>query len=473
LSLLYQQSKRVNFVIPCDNEENLIYNLRNVKMATENGLILGKIHFNVSKKIHISNEFIDIINNIKIRESQQSPFDALYNGILMFYTGIYRESIMDGSVKHVLIEGDVNQAKLNKLSKLISINSAILYPQSAGLYKQRELNMFDGEIIFENGNYTDYQRKALESSLFTHHHQWDGKVVQLDNNEIKELSIEPYGTNNHSSLADLETPDDFQLLLNDVKHFEETGSFRSDYQIKSKLINSCRCLGPSNCQVTKLPRFTIREDESLSPCMSCHKGIGTLDNELFELKENIQMIVENEKINRGCASCEVKNYCSKCVFLPEYMNAEQYCYTRKNHLALNDYVISSQILNFILNHSNYLKSNNIKLKEIKFSNSITTHLFNRKRKENSKSLVNSNIYLVNINGEFIIFNLEKYNIIKVGTFISYILEAFYKGYIESEVLHFITEDFNIDLEKATDYYYKSIKILLNAEVIKEMQGVTL
>ena len=274
-------------------------------------------------------------------------------------------------------------------------------------------------------------------------------------------------------VMDLKTPEDFQLFIDDVSHFGKTGSFKANYQIKSKLVNSCRWLGPSNCQVTKLPRLIIGKDESLSPCIGCQKNIGTLDNELFELKENVQMITEDENLSRDCATCEVRDYCSKCAFLPEYMSFEQYCYTRKNQKYLEEYIKSSQILNFILNHSSYFKSNNVKLEDIRFSTTWTTHLFKKKSKGEKNPQVNKNIYLIHVSDEIILFNLEKYSTTKIGVPMAYILEAFYKGYLEEEIPNLIQKDFNTDLEKATDIYSKSIEIFLNAGILKKAQGAAI
>lgn len=471
LSIFYKKTIKVNFVIPCNSEDSLISILTEIKIAIDNGLTLGKIHFKALKRLRVSEEFLSLLNSLRKETNFEESSNVLFNGVLMFYTGVYTESVTDGAVKHVYIEGRTNRARLSELSKLISINSAILSLNN--LDNQREYRLYDEELTVEDNNYSIFQKEAFSSLLFSHYHQWDGEVIQLDNNEIKELTMSSYGTNNKASMIDLKTPMDFQLFIDDVNHFVTTGSFKSNYQINSKLVNSCRWLGPSNCHVTKLPRLTVDEDGSLSPCVGCKKSIGTLDNELFELKENVQMITEEEKLNRGCETCEVRDYCSKCTFLPKYMSSDQYCYTRKNQVSLEEYITSSQILNFILNNSNYLKDNPVNLEDIKFSNMWTTHIFKKERKGKSNPLVNNNIYLIHMNGETIIFNLEKYNIIKIGTTLAYILEAFYKGYLEEDIPDFLHKDFNANLDEAIDFYNKSIGLFFKAGILKKTQDVSI
>lgn len=471
LSMFYKSPITINFIISSDNETSLLLNLMKVKNELENEIILGKVDFKVSKRLYVNDELLDLIEDIKKKTNLPDSSNALFNGVLMFHTGIYAPPILDGATKHIYVENDINRIQLSKLSKLISVNSSIIHsiPDTLGNVEGNEL--FGGELTVDDNNYSYYQEEAFSGLLFSHYLQWDGEMIQLDNNSIKELRLGSYGTQEQVSILDIKTPEDFQIFIDDVKFFGETGSFRANYQVESKIINSCRWSGPSGCQVTNLPRLIIREDESLSPCTGCQKNIGTLDNELFELKENVQMIKEAEMINRGCATCEVREYCSKCAFLPEYMSSEQYCYTRKNHAFLEDYIASSQILNFILNHSNYFKD--IKLQDIKFSNTWTTHLFKREGKDKRNPQINQNIYLIHINNEVIVFNLEKYNTTKIGSAVAYVLEAFYKGYSEKEIPYFIQEDFNTDLKKATEFYNKSVETFLNIDILKKGQGMKL
>ncbi|MBJ8113410.1 hypothetical protein JDS99_28035 [Bacillus cereus group sp. N6] len=469
-----KQKIKLNFVFCIDSEQTLLECLQSIKKMLNMGINIENICFQDKKKIIINEMLLKLIGEIKKESRIGSLNDPLYNGVLMFYSGMYTSNILDGAVKHIQVNQQLGEEDLRKLSKIVSLNSALI---SSSTSKSGEDNyryfLENEEIQLEDSFYANSLKSSNEMDVFSHHHTQKNNKIQLDNYAIQDLYFEAYSKDNknNATILNLNTKDDLDCFLEDVKYFEQTGGFKHRYQINSKLLDSCRWLGMGGCSVSNVPRLILNQDKSVSPCFNCNKIIGTLNEELFELKENSQMIIEEEKLKRGCATCEVKDICSKCTFLPDYMSSEQYCTIRKKQPILEKYIQSSQVLNFVFNYSNYLNSNSIEIKDIKLSNTYTSQLFKEKRIELDSILINNNIHLLRFKDEFILFDLAKVKLSRINKVLAYILEAFYKGYDGDQLIEIIQRDFSISLEKAREIYEKSNEMYKNLGIIFKKEVV--
>lgn len=469
-----KQKIKLNFVFCLDSEQALLECLQSVKKMLTMGITIENICFQDKKKIIINEMSLKLIGEIKKESRIGSLNDPLYNGVLMFYSGMYTSNILDGAVKHIQVNHQLEEEDFRKLSRLVSLNSALISSSTSKSGEDKhQYFLEDEEIQLEDSFYADSLKLANKMDVFSHHHTQKNNKIQLDNYAIQDLYFEAYSKDNkkNATILNLNTKNDLECFLEDVKYFEQTGGFRHRYQINSKLLDSCRWLGMGGCSVSNVPRLILNQDKSISPCFNSNKSIGTLNEELFELKENSQMIIEEEKLKRGCATCEIKDVCSKCTFLPDYMSSEQYCTIRKKQPILEKYIQSSQVLNFIFNYSNYLNSNSVEINDIKLSNAYTSQLFKEKRIESDNILINSNIHLLRLKDEFILFDLAKVKLSRINRVLAYILEAFYKGYDGNRLIEIIQRDFSISLEKAREIYEQSNEMYENLGIIFKKEVV--
>jgi anaerobic magnesium-protoporphyrin IX monomethyl ester cyclase len=87
-----------------------------------------------------------------------------------------------------------------------------------------------------------------------------------------------------------------------------------------------------NCAACSLDKLIIRGNQ-VSPCYT-GKPIGKVGDSYNLLKDAVEKIKKETEERRGCETCEIRDSCSRCIFLPEFLSEEEYCDTRIKNRSL-------------------------------------------------------------------------------------------------------------------------------------------
>ena len=189
------------------------------------------------------------------------------------------------------------------------------------------------------------------------------------------------------------------------------------------------------------------------------------------LKENILMISEEEQLNRNCMTCEVRDICSKCLSLPSYMDAAQYCYIRKNQPEIEQYMIAASALQLLMNGTSFFK--NLKLSDLYVSNQYVSQYFKLEQQGQTDSHVHKHILLFHVNDQHIVYDMNSSNIKRINLIMAYILEGLFKGFEKKEILSQMIETFQVQEKQATELYHKMVDLCVKENILKSKVGATL
>ncbi|WML46158.1 hypothetical protein [Neobacillus sp. PS3-40] len=427
------------------------------------------VRFKSDEQIHLSAETMELISRLRGYLPQIAQKNALKNGVIAYYTGIYPKTVLDNYVKHVEISETLSSEDYAQVNGIMSLNSAFIHRTAEFSTKNAaKYVLVNGTLQMTNSSYEDTKNRVNDSgNSLSHFHQIDGNHLQLDHFLIEDFPIAPYkeAVEKFTSLLTLESQDDLDTYLSEVIHFISTGTYRHAYQLDSKITNICRWSGIQACNVSHLPRLVVNGNRSLSPCLGCNKAIGALGDELYELRTKVKVITEEQQLLRGCNSCEVRDSCSKCSFLPDYMNEKQYCSIRKNQPGLEYYSSTTQLLKVLIDYTTYFRG--VEIEDIRVSNPYVTHLF--RLTTAGESLVNKGVFLFHLKEQSILVDSSKLKLTKLNPVMTYVLESLYKGYSKTTVIEEMIKDFQITMEHAVDYYHKSYELFANAGLIQKKE----
>ncbi|MED4071274.1 hypothetical protein [Priestia endophytica] len=450
---------------------------KNIKVVMEevlnnvynNRLSLKKISFLQSDAYYeISNEISDTligINKHSVVKNSRAK-EPLKNGLYASQTGVYPFQNVGAHVKHFFQVDSLNKTELSEIDNLIGINSAAI---SENTGENNKYYIYNGTVVWIDDREIN--------SLVAHNHTIYNNNVILDNEILsKEMSFkrktykEIYNSEeidnkevDNFPFLNLEKQEDLDLFLQDISKFKEEGMLRG-YQVKSHLINSCRWMGPTACTVKNLPRLYYKGGE-LNPCGDCHDTVGSLGDNFYELKSNAQQISEEEQVNRGCINCEVRDTCSKCTFLPSYMNSNQYCFIRKSQPQIEHYMLTTSVLKMLIAGTSYFRKQNIQ--DIRISNKYTSHYLHLDKVQTGDSYINRNVFLFSVNQEYILFDLNKNSLKRIGKMLAVITEALYKGFNNDQIKQEIVMQFSVNNQEASNLYNEAIKLFLEENIVSE------
>ena len=96
---------------------------------------------------------------------------------------------------------------------------------------------------------------------------------------------------------------------------------------KVTLCNSCRWNRYGYCNVGALPRLSVTAEQKVLTCRDS-EPVGVVGEPYDDLLLKVKQQQQLKAIERGCASCEVRDDCSQCSQLPAALDG-QYCQLRK------------------------------------------------------------------------------------------------------------------------------------------------
>jgi hypothetical protein len=401
----------------------------------------------------------------------------LINGFNAYMTGIYGQNNMNGFTKHVSVEnGELDVTQYKKLKEYTSINSAIyvnstntienniLYSEGSNILKK------DNSIYDENVMKANEANYYLEHLLTIQHKNKDINLLLDDYCRIEpfKLDVKKYSeakiSNSDAPLDFLriENEDDLQNFMDEVDYFISTGKFNKSYIIPSFLIDSCRWM--DTCSLTKLPRFRLNLNNEILPCLDCSKSIGSIDEMQFDVIQQTYMLTEEEQLRRDCDTCNVADYCSKCVMLPDFLSSEEYCDMRKQRPYISYYINIVNQLKFLKKSTGTFKD--IKISDIMVSSKYVSYYTKHIDFVGDAEYFHEFINLFIINGNPVFFMPLTGKIYRLTEHLAVIMELMLKGLPVEEIRSHIKDMYKLEVGQMSKDLNEAIELFANTGSLK-------
>jgi len=370
--------------------------------------------------------------NSSTKNEDAGYFSCMTNGIIASETGLYPQNVLGAGTKHVYSEKMLSEQDLEYLKDYTSVNSAII-----------QKNADEGF-----GLYNETLRKAEQVNYFvSHYHQaaknGKGEYIKLDDSE-KAIKVATVGYGEYKSgdaetykdginFLKIEEERDLEAFVDSLNYFRTTGMYNTR-DLWMKIQDECRWSIAGICSLKNLARFTLTDEGDIKPCGGCNKCVGNIKNSPMENIRNIYKMSDKDLIERGCNECPIKESCSKCIMIPDFMDKSVYCEVRRSNPEIPEYLIKKSILEYLLTNSRTLRDSSPE--EIKFSTSNITHLFPM-RGDSNNSIVEGYVHLFYVKDSPMLFEAVRNNIVKIEDELAFIIE----GCIRGETPHSISEEY--------------------------------
>lgn len=124
------------------------------------------------------------------------------------------------------------------------------------------------------------------------------------------------------------TTEDIRALEAVFSRLHEDGVIRQPHpSLAVHIENSCRWLNHGACRLPLMRRLQVDREERL---MSCRDAgvVGAIGDSYEQIVLDAKQLQQIKTVDRGCATCPVRDECSQCVHLPEAYEG-RYCAIRK------------------------------------------------------------------------------------------------------------------------------------------------
>ncbi|MCL6604447.1 MAG: hypothetical protein K6T94_16415 [Paenibacillus sp.] len=419
------------------------------------------------------------------------PAPALLNGYLAYMTGYYPQQVMGIGVKHIgFTEDPGEEVYSNYLGEFTALNSALIYEYNQVCGEEiNELIYYDADGLWKRTNQRfNYLSEAADREQYylSNAHQ----VVQTNEHEFNLqlndfLHMEPVLIHqmDYTKAADLgpdkkriefqfmniASEEDLNAYLADVDHFSRTGTFQYGYEIQSYLVDSCRWSGAYSCGVKQLPRLFVDGEMAVSSCRGC-SSIGSLEDSMDTLLMQTSVISDQEQLWRECGSCEIKDSCTKCSFLPSFINRQQYCDIRKKHKMMHLYMQTVQLLKGLNKYSQAFSG--LSIANLRVSLPTCTHKYPYDHRGNGQSSVSETIFLFFIEDTPMVYNAGTQKILKLNELMALLLEGLIVGANAGEMKKVLMEHYQIEEGYASQIVSQAMDLFTQEGCLKRTSMVS-
>ncbi|GHU49173.1 hypothetical protein FACS1894127_1770 [Clostridia bacterium] len=489
--LLRFASEKVKFSFTFDfpaTEMNRFDLINTVKVFIQNGFNTPKDYtFRgasiCSPKTYPERNVILNDNDLLLMINSDKYPPAFIDGFISFMTGMYPPVALNNSVKHVEIANEkLTLEEMDALKEFISVNSAIIAPISkdSKLYNDSVFYMEgDNSLRSQNEIYDENIANAYNNNFYLPHLY----SLNEDESQVKSLIIDDFNT--HSplqfscipyakadsklskaiNLLSIETSDDLEKFLYDVEFFISNGMFGNLYEINYKIKDACRWLSSTGCLVSKLPRFKLENNGLISPCGGCRNSIGSVHDSYFKIYRQIHVMSEEAQIDRECSICEIKDECSKCCFLPDFLQADQFCEVMKKRPYINMYMDTKLTLSVLMEKSIF---RHVELSDIKVSNKYVSKLIPNHLVEKNSEYLYPYIYLFHANEKHYVINAATGKVFGANEKMACVMELFQKCVDIQTVKDFLAENYNLDEAHANKTFIKITSSFIQSGFMRRM-----
>ncbi|ADL53294.1 hypothetical protein [Clostridium cellulovorans] len=390
-------------------------------------------------------------------------------------TGIYPSFGVGNNTRQIYIgKNNLKEEQYEKLKTYSSINSTIL---SWGDNSNLQNNYTNNLKIAERKNYFLSHFHQIYEDEGVKFIKFDGytkciEVCCLDylkvSNDTKRVNNTNESTNknidtnvlmstmkeNHIEYLTITSREDFNKFTEDLEFFMEYGKFKY-HNVKFILENQCRYSTSGACTIKNLIRFNLDEEMNIIPCNGCRKVVGNINDPYIKTVRKIYKEAEKVHTSRKCIECEVKDSCSKCIMLPEFLSEEEYCWFMKKYKIIDEFNVKKSILRYLVRESNVFSK--IKVDDVKFSSKYISHILPNNIYIQGESVVLDKIHLIYIVDMPMIFEVNTGRIMKISKQIALIIEGGLKGTSKDMMIEAYGQVFNVDKNISR----KAVEIILD------------
>lgn len=459
-----------NFIV------NMHTNIKDVITATNYIIDSGFVSIDKIKIMDtIKKEYLPIIENRSYIISEEKQYsnkvsfykEAMKNGLKARITGSYPPQIINNGTKHINIGKNIlRKEDYQNLKLYTSVNSAIL---SFSNKEQITENYFDNIDIAKKENY-----------FLSHFHQFynDGnkELVTFDNcsysvkinkfnySKVEGASLE-LGTNNEDDITYLtiSNKEDLKKFAEDLDYFKDNGKLKLQ-NVRYIIEDECRWGINGSCSLKSLVRFNLDEKMNIRPCNSCGKTIGNIKENYIDNIRQVYKESDKVQVIRECTDCEVKENCSKCVMLPEFLDETEYCTFKKKYIILKDFYLKKSILKYLIECTKIFST--AEIDDIKFSTKHKTHLFTNDMDVKGENRVEGLIHLIFIKDMPLLFETFRNNIIRISEQMAFVIEGGLKEAPKSKIIEEYSKTFKLDKDVAAQAVKEILDLLSSKGYMK-------
>lgn len=364
-------------------------------------------------------------------EKDSVYFYAMKNGMNSKITGLYPDNVVDNATKHITIEDfELSKSDYESLKNYTSINSALYnISHSKEVEENLKTNIQKAESVnYYLSHYHQVLKNNADNKQYVEFDKYPQllEVERVDYRDIDQfVNVEQSSEKNRKfSYLSIRNKEDLNEFEKDLEYFEKTGKFKKN-RLNYDLEDACRWRGNRSCALRNLVRFNLDSDRNIKPCNACSKSIGNIKDDFLCNLRNAYKIFDKERILRKCSECEVKDSCSKCAMIPDFMSSEEYCLFRKKHPFMDEYLFKKYILGYL--HMNAKVFKGIDEDSIEYSCKVRTKMVSNDLKNEDNISVSSFLQLIYVNEQPLIFDIKTQKIIKISLEVAAVIECAFKG----------------------------------------------
>jgi hypothetical protein len=261
------------------------------------------------------------------------------NGIIASYTGLYGDANMAPAIYHLDVPMNLPEETRRSVydwagDDMAAKSAAMLCGDMEELAPQ--LDRFSADTYSETGGWPKHVysigKGAPGTAWLDGERQGKFPIRLTPFRQLAETDPDPATV----TIVSISDPADVDELEARLATFHSTGEMEvvaSDAQLYFE--NSCRWLGFGACKLSVMRRIQVDAQLEVTSCRDAGP-LGRVGDSIEKMviagRQNQQM----EDVRRDCASCPVRDACSRCSSLPQTWNG-RYCEIRKSNPATSLY----------------------------------------------------------------------------------------------------------------------------------------
>jgi hypothetical protein len=254
------------------------------------------------------------------------------NGIAALHTGCYMDGHLAPAITHLETPAEMSAGMRNEVhdafAQAMAIRSAAVVSGDIDLVLEHVVGAANGDGIpvWPKHTYAIARSGDARQSEAI----FDGNAstrLPLEYVPLARLRTTPRRSESRVVVT-LESAEDVAMLEADLQALHAEGVVTAPHPRNVVYYeNMCRWLGPSSCGLSSLRRVSVDTAGTVTSCRDAGE-IGVFTDGFDQLLLNAKQKRQMEEIERGCATCPVREQCSRCAQLPSLLNG-RYCDIRK------------------------------------------------------------------------------------------------------------------------------------------------
>jgi radical SAM superfamily enzyme YgiQ (UPF0313 family) len=238
--------------------------------------------------------------------------------------------------------GSVDEATATWLARVLPMNSSVWLLHKKAAEKRASQALFDraGVAIPELNTL-----REVENSSVNLRYRVNEFAENAPDYNTRVLEISPF---NRRSMLNSEPPAARRTVMYSVTTRADlsslttlvgAGSAFTEWSFSPELVaartafqDSCRWCS-SECPASKLDRIMVAADKTIRPCMN-GRTVGRVGDSMEHMGGQVLAMEGDARSKRGCATCEVRESCAKCLFTDPF-TVDEYCSVQKSRPMLS------------------------------------------------------------------------------------------------------------------------------------------